>query len=95
MKGFTCFTKSGSQYIVKYNEYDNYAKLSGGKFQDVDIVKPDMISKGFPLEVRCLDTPNNARQGLSSIHKIQTSPLINIYQIRDDIQMENDVGFER
>lgn len=94
MKGFTCFTKSGSQYIVKYNEYDNFAKLSGGRFKDVDIEKPNMLSRKCPLEVKCLDTPNNARQGISSINKIQTSPIEHIYQLRDDIQIEND-GFDR
>lgn len=94
MAGFTCFTKSGNQYTIMYNEHDNYATLSGGKFDRVDIAKPGFVSPGMPLDVQCLDTPNNARLGISSQNHIKTSALTNIYQIRDEVQRD-DVGFER
>lgn len=96
MTGFTCFTKSGSQYTITHNDYDNNSKLSGGKFGNnhIDIAKPTFVSKGMPLDVQCLDTANNARLGISSQNHIKTSTLTNVYQIRNEMQ-KDDVGFER
>lgn len=95
MPGFTCFTKSGSQYTVRTSEYDDrFATFSGGKFDNIDIIKPQGVFNGLPLEVQCADTPRNASLGLNSKNIIRTSPVDKIYQLRDEVQ-KDDVGFER
>ena len=99
MAGFVFKTKSGSEYRIDYREDDQrFAVLNGGKFKDVDIVKPEMVSKGWPLIVKCLDTERNHKNGLTGDNVIRTSTIEHVYPFNTPSKSteENEIeGYER
>lgn len=95
MVGFVCKTKSGSEYRIDYNESDpELAVLNGGKFKNVDIKKPEMVSKGWPLILKCADTERNRKNGLDSDSVIRTSTIEHVYPFNTPSKSVEENGIE-
>lgn len=91
MAGFLVKTKSGSEYRVDYRE-DNtgLAVLNGGKFVDVDIEKPGIVSEGWPLFLKCANTERNRSKGIYEGSTIRTSLVEHVYPFHDEIVKETE-----